>query len=426
MVNQIVPPPMIDRSFLQLYVIQSIGGFEEDGSSRGGPVHFLRIAKAWTSLGHRVEFVTNNSDRGLNQYYELESVERLPSLGILTEGKSPNFVIEAIVNPLLQFRSLKRFVQRTRRQDLVGVAIAVSPYPSDVLNCFLLGKSEGLQRVVYLHHLSQPPWWHPTRRGSLARSTFNWMVSLLALTLSKLAGMLPCVDQPRTLNTTGWRFATGVMQNRNFVESGTGPSLIVQRVASRDQPMACFIGTIAPNKGVIDLLEAWGSVSQLLPAARLKIAGKSHSPGFSRKVERKLTSLGVSPSVEVLGYIDSLTKKQILDSSKVFVFPSYEEGWSLSVMEAVLHGALPVTYDLPAYDYLGDAKVTVPIGDISRLAESIRMYLSHEEERRVRVTKIRNHIASITQDAVAREQAETIYEYCTKGVLEQSTSAETS
>ena len=42
-----------------------------------------------------------------------------------------------------------------------------------------------------------------------------------------------------------------------------------------------------------------------------------------------------------------------MKSSKLFIFPSYEEGWGISITEAMACGLAVVCYDLKAYDVFG-------------------------------------------------------------------------
>ena len=66
--------------------------------------------------------------------------------------------------------------------------------------------------------------------------------------------------------------------------------------------------------------------------------------------------------------------------SKLFVFPSYEEGWSLAVMEAINSGLLPIIYNIPAYDYVCNSDIKVKPGDIKTFANKI-IYFFHNQEK---------------------------------------------
>jgi hypothetical protein len=82
------------------------------------------------------------------------------------------------------------------------------------------------------------------------------------------------------------------------------------------------------------------------------------------------------------------------------MFPSYEEGWALAVMEAIDMGLLPVIYELPAYDYICADSIKVKISDIQSLASKTVYYLTHQKERLDQVERLQHCISSYTMDRV--------------------------
>ena len=72
----------------------------------------------------------------------------------------------------------------------------------------------------------------------------------------------------------------------------------------------------------------------------------------------------------------------------LFVFPSYEEGWSLAVMEAINFGLLPILYDIPAYDYVCDDKIKVKPGNVKEFSKKIIYYFNNPEETIKTISKL--------------------------------------
>jgi len=79
--------------------------------------------------------------------------------------------------------------------------------------------------------------------------------------------------------------------------------------------------------------------------------------------------LGVTDSVEWPGFVSEDEKRRILGESRVLVAPSYEEGWGISVCEALASGVPVVAYRHSVLDELFDsAYLGVSPGDIEGLA----------------------------------------------------------
>jgi glycosyltransferase involved in cell wall biosynthesis len=127
---------------------------------------------------------------------------------------------------------------------------------------------------------------------------------------------------------------------------------------------ACFMGRLSPSKGIFDLPKIWEG----MPGDLLVIGGG----GFKEDVEKWKKSCQGKNIVWVgPQYGDS--KYRFMKSSKVFIFPSYEEGLSLTIMEALACDLPVIAWDLPVYKTVfQDRIITVPIGNIEMFRRKIR------------------------------------------------------
>jgi glycosyltransferase involved in cell wall biosynthesis len=97
-----------------------------------------------------------------------------------------------------------------------------------------------------------------------------------------------------------------------------------------------------PLKGVDTLLEAMAIVRQAIPGVRLKVAaGIAKRSGYGRHVVRKIARLGLTDSIDLMGYLGASDLVVHLRSSHCFVAPSVIDNSPNSVCEAMLVG-LPV------------------------------------------------------------------------------------
>jgi glycosyltransferase involved in cell wall biosynthesis len=108
--------------------------------------------------------------------------------------------------------------------------------------------------------------------------------------------------------------------------------------------------------------------------------------GGNNKLEQELKKLvkkcNLEKNIHILGYLDDEEAFGILKSSKIFVFPSHEEGFGISILEAMTCGLPVVAYDLPTYKSIyGNNILKVPIGDFKQFAENILKLLNEKQIR---------------------------------------------
>lgn len=100
-----------------------------------------------------------------------------------------------------------------------------------------------------------------------------------------------------------------------------------------------FLGRIHPKKGLHLLLKAWARVARP-EDAHLVIAGPD-SEGTRACLERQVADLKLHQSVAFTGMLNGEGKWSALAAASLFVLPSYSEGFSIAVLEALASG-IPV------------------------------------------------------------------------------------
>ena len=98
-----------------------------------------------------------------------------------------------------------------------------------------------------------------------------------------------------------------------------------------------IVGRLVEVKNQATVLRAFRRVIDDAPQARLRIAGEGELRG---ELEALVDSLGLREHVEFLGFCDDI--KSLLQSSHVFLLPSHSEGCSISLVEAMSSGIVPL------------------------------------------------------------------------------------
>jgi glycosyltransferase involved in cell wall biosynthesis len=150
------------------------------------------------------------------------------------------------------------------------------------------------------------------------------------------------------------------------------------RAAPR-RPVALFLGVVRPEKGVYELLAAWGQVLSKLPDARLVIAGS----GELDRARALAGELGLGDTVDFPGWIDAGAKARLLANASVLVLPSHFEALPMAVLEGMAAGLPIVATRVGAIpDAVGeDAGLLVPPRDPEALAEALVTALGEEPRR---------------------------------------------
>ena len=144
------------------------------------------------------------------------------------------------------------------------------------------------------------------------------------------------------------------------------------------QPTLLYHGRVDRRKGVLDLLAAFGALAPEHPNLQLLISGIG--PDYE-EVRRQVAAATWGAQVELAGYVDYEAVPTIYHRADVFVSPTYAEGFSNTVLEAMSSG-LPVVgaAAVGVVDCLrdGDNGLLHPPGDVPALTHALRRLLADE------------------------------------------------
>jgi glycosyltransferase involved in cell wall biosynthesis len=111
-------------------------------------------------------------------------------------------------------------------------------------------------------------------------------------------------------------------------------------VSPRTEPVVVRLGRLSFEKGQDMLLEAWADVAAPHPSWRLRLYGTGPEEDALR---RRATELGVDASVEFPGATSDL--EGALTGASIFALSSREEGFPMSIIEAMAYGLPTVAFD---------------------------------------------------------------------------------
>ena len=134
-------------------------------------------------------------------------------------------------------------------------------------------------------------------------------------------------------------------------------------------PVFINVASIMATKAQLPLVKAFARVVEKCPDARLVLLGTSMEASYHNAVRNAVKDLQLQKNVVFAGYDRNVAR--YYHAADVFVLPSYWEGWSLSLGEAMANGLACVITDVgSAYEFEGRENVEIiapPFGDITAL-----------------------------------------------------------
>ncbi len=113
-----------------------------------------------------------------------------------------------------------------------------------------------------------------------------------------------------------------------------------EMIPEKSRKRILFLARIHPKKGLKLLLEVWPEFASKHKDWEIIVAGPDEG-GHRGELELLTKSLNIEDSVSFVGTVTGDTKLAWLKSSDLFILPSYSEGFSVAILEAMACG-LPV------------------------------------------------------------------------------------
>jgi glycosyltransferase involved in cell wall biosynthesis len=370
----------------------------------GGSVHFLECAKRWIKEDD-LKIITLTTPLGARALAKRGFHSELILVDPLCEGRSDNLSI--IVSWLSRCIAIIRTRQEIGNDRKVVIVTESHLLPDVFAGLNLQRRFRGSTLFCYLHHLIPEPQIR-TKYHPLLPSIFGWMAQELSLLLLK------------TCNFKIFTYGSNesVLRGKDFRPSAlipTASGVDIDAAAnghSGERPFdACFLGRLSPLKGVMDLVVIWRMVCGKLPNAKLAIIGFGADKGYLRRVQRRIEQERMGKNIEFFPEVYGDQKFTFLKSSKLLVSASREEGWGISICEAMACGLPVVAYDLESYRWaFQEGILRAPLGDVTIFAQFVTSLLTDDELRSAVGKQALEQSRKYDWDEIAKNELSKIYE----------------
>lgn len=322
-------------------------------ASAGGPPVVVEnfIAEA-TRLGHCSEIVSTldycKGDQGILQ----ERLEQLAPTTLLTG-------LETI--PLIGRSGSAKIDAHVRRADIVHVHTLWSPLnvsarcaclrhdrpyvlmPHGMLDPYSLSV-KALKKAIYLQFLES---------RNIARARRMIYTTSEEERLAALAGLpLP----PGALVPLGARASSASTDDLRSQFLAIFPQTEGKR-------RLLFLGRLHPKKGIDRILNALQAVRRSIPDVLLIVAGDGEAQ-YTQDIRQLISSLALDDHVLFVGHLDGESKWASFAAAELFLLPSRQENFAISVAEAMQMGVpVVITDKVNTWPYVEEAGAGLVLAD---------------------------------------------------------------
>lgn len=347
-----------------------IVGFTHKIGGGGGNLHIEKLISFWESSGNRVT--------------------------LLDPGRIKEFTLKSVL--ISTFHSILFKIETIQEENTIDIIVSESPYPPDVILAFRLSRKYLKPMTIYFHHITPDITIFPFRRG-IFRVLINVLYTSIILYIVKKFRIPIFLDNPKTIKST----EISVFPDLDAI-TDRGLNFAPFETRSEFDYDICYIGRIENHKGLEDIIKV-ARILKNIDSMNFKIilAGKGKGK-YINKINKMIERFKLSENITLSGYVSEDKKFELLRRSRIFLFLSYEEGWSISVMEAASVGTPIVAYSLPAYYYLRGNYFSVPLGDIRACAEKLKQVLSDSKLSNNKAIKAKKCVEVFSYAFIAKQQ----------------------
>jgi glycosyltransferase involved in cell wall biosynthesis len=223
-------------------------------------------------------------------------------------------------------------------------------------------------------HLPETFRWHEAPRMKLAiRRTARQSDHIVACSEYSRQDILRTYGIPET------RVTTIHLAAPEFIKRETDPGRLETVRKKYDLPEVFLlgVGSIQPRKNLERLIAAYAMLAKRRDIPTLLLAGKrAWLSGDSVDAPSKH---GVTDRVIFTGFVPDEDLAPLYSAARIFVYPSFFEGFGLPPLEAMQCGTPVITGDRTSLpEVVGDAGIMVDPFDVSAIADAIERLLSDE------------------------------------------------
>ena len=141
---------------------------------------------------------------------------------------------------------------------------------------------------------------------------------------------------------------------------------IIKKYNLKNKKVLLYVGRIAPHKGIHLLLESFKIIKNVIPNAKLLIAGKPTFNSYFNKLRKS-----ADKDMIFTGFVDDKDLPYYYAACNVYVTASLWEGFNLPAAEAQACGKRVVAFDIGSHPEIVKNGILVEKWNIKKFAEAV-------------------------------------------------------
>jgi len=356
---------------------------------------WFELSEQWTKAGHKIDkFCLSDA---------FPKPTRLRALSAWRQAVFP-------------YRAAHYVRRNAGKFDVIDCLVGTLPFSKKSLRfqSLLVGRSIGLY-LAYdeFIRLSRRRWPDQPRGKFLGRLLYTFTSWLLRRSADRALAHcdlfnVPNEDEKRSLGKRSAAQTIVLPYGLNEAERAalaTAAQSAPERLTRKE---ICFLGMWSVRKGSRDWPEIVRAILNSVPDARFAFLGTMTD---EQTVLRDL-QLSSAESIRCLTSYDPKELPQLIGGSAVGLFPSYIEGFGLSVLEQLASGIPTIAYDVPGPRHIfaaTGAQFLVPVGNVKAMIDrALGILRMNETDYNALSAKCRQIAAQFRWEQIA---SDTIREY---------------
>jgi glycosyltransferase involved in cell wall biosynthesis len=337
----------------QLHFVIFASSIVVSGSMAGGYRIATECLRHWLEAGHTAELITSRQGQILMQRYLQHPNLKLRVMGPAGPADDPSLHSLWYSGWLYACRMLNG-VYRSLREPAHApgtILYSTTPFLPDVFPALATRRRSADTLWLAACSMFAPPVLGGWQTGLDSRVRFieKRALALKANEIATYPAMKRWADIVYLNNDIDLQRARSAgMSSEQTLVIGGGVDADLSDAVPPDgtiQYQAVFVGRFHPQKGVLELVDIWQRVCEVLPQARLVMIGNGP---LEEAVAQKIRRLGLKGNILLTGFKDGIEKIRIFRQSRVVVHPSVYDSGGMAAAEAMVCGLPGVSFDLPA------------------------------------------------------------------------------